>query len=261
MQGPPITRGNVRANRTPIRKSNVEVSECTKPWTDSMHPYMSRILGHDVRADQTFNLLTTAWAPNTSATYSSTIRRYFEFCDDKRLAPLARSPPATMARFVTWLGNFGTIKASSLYPYLSAVKNFYKDHGRDHAAIVGRSRRASDAKNISNVTRDTHTDAHPRTTPSRSCTPRVSTCEVATRHNKAANYANVHDTISNFYKHVSPPSSYLPLFFRKVAQKLSALFVTSSPHNKWNPHVPSRRKGTTRSRMWKHNVVFHSWEC
>eukprot|EP00873_Tetraselmis_striata_P023802 jgi/Tetstr1/444066/TSEL_003306.t1 len=43
--------------------------------------------------------------------------------------------PGTMARFVTWLGNLGTIKASSLQPYLSAVNNFFKDHAREPMAL------------------------------------------------------------------------------------------------------------------------------
>jgi hypothetical protein len=40
-----------------------------------------------------------------------------------------------MDRFVTWLDNLGTIKASSLQPYLSAVNDFYKDHGREPVAM------------------------------------------------------------------------------------------------------------------------------
>eukprot|EP00873_Tetraselmis_striata_P037031 jgi/Tetstr1/457295/TSEL_043900.t1 len=40
-----------------------------------------------------------------------------------------------MARYITWLGNLGTIKASSVQPYLSAVNNFFKDHGREPMAL------------------------------------------------------------------------------------------------------------------------------
>eukprot|EP00873_Tetraselmis_striata_P006291 jgi/Tetstr1/426555/TSEL_001631.t1 len=40
-----------------------------------------------------------------------------------------------MARYVTWLGNLGTIKASSLQLYLPAVNNFFKDHGREPMAL------------------------------------------------------------------------------------------------------------------------------
>jgi maleate cis-trans isomerase len=34
-----------------------------------------------------------------------------------------------MARYVTWLDQLGTIKASILRPYMSAVSGFFKDHG------------------------------------------------------------------------------------------------------------------------------------
>eukprot|EP00873_Tetraselmis_striata_P011413 jgi/Tetstr1/431677/TSEL_021205.t1 len=43
--------------------------------------------------------------------------------------------PGTLARYVTWLGNLGAIKASILQPYLSAVNNFFKDHGREPMAL------------------------------------------------------------------------------------------------------------------------------
>eukprot|EP00873_Tetraselmis_striata_P038086 jgi/Tetstr1/458350/TSEL_044789.t1 len=48
------------------------------------------------------------------------------------------------ARYVTGLGNLGTIKASSLQPYLSAVNHFFKDHGREPMALgnlVSRARK------------------------------------------------------------------------------------------------------------------------
>jgi hypothetical protein len=74
---------------------------------------MSRILGQEILGAQTLSLLTTTWASNTLATYDNTIERYFEFCEEPQLVPLAGNP-ATMAQFVIWLGNLGTIKASSL---------------------------------------------------------------------------------------------------------------------------------------------------
>jgi hypothetical protein len=40
-----------------------------------------------------------------------------------------------MARFAAYLGNLGTIKGGGLQPYLSAVNNFYKDHGREPVAL------------------------------------------------------------------------------------------------------------------------------
>jgi hypothetical protein len=56
------------------------------------------------------------------------------FCEEQQLVPLAGNL-ATMERFVTWLGNLGTIKASSLHPYVSSVNNFNKDHGREPVAL------------------------------------------------------------------------------------------------------------------------------
>eukprot|EP00873_Tetraselmis_striata_P012026 jgi/Tetstr1/432290/TSEL_021692.t1 len=58
--------------------------------------------------------------------------------------PVLAADPGTMARYITWLGNLGTIKASSLQPYLSAVNNFFKDHNREPMApgdLVSRVRK------------------------------------------------------------------------------------------------------------------------
>eukprot|EP00873_Tetraselmis_striata_P010131 jgi/Tetstr1/430395/TSEL_020205.t1 len=45
--------------------------------------------------------------------------------------------PGAMAQYVTWLGNLGTIKASNLQPYMSAVNNFFKDHGWEPMLALG----------------------------------------------------------------------------------------------------------------------------
>jgi hypothetical protein len=42
-----------------------------------------------------------------------------------------------MARYIAWLGQLGTIRASSLQPYMSAVNGFFKDHGLLEAATFG----------------------------------------------------------------------------------------------------------------------------
>jgi hypothetical protein len=75
---------------------------------------MFHILGHGVMGAQTMSLLTKAWATSTSATHGISIQRYSEFCEEQQLVHLHDGNPATMARFVTCLGNLGTIKASSL---------------------------------------------------------------------------------------------------------------------------------------------------
>jgi hypothetical protein len=40
-----------------------------------------------------------------------------------------------MAWYVEWLGQLGTIKASSLQPYTSVVNGFFKDHGIEAVAL------------------------------------------------------------------------------------------------------------------------------
>jgi hypothetical protein len=40
-----------------------------------------------------------------------------------------------MAKYVAWLGQLGTIKASSLQPYLSTINGFIKDHGLEAVAF------------------------------------------------------------------------------------------------------------------------------
>jgi site-specific recombinase XerD len=95
-----------------------------------MKPYMTMILA----CAATLALLSAAWAPSTATIYGITIRRDFDFCEEHRLAPLTATP-AHMARYVAWLGQIGTIKASSLQPYLSAVNVFFKNHGLEAVAL------------------------------------------------------------------------------------------------------------------------------
>jgi hypothetical protein len=99
-----------------------------------MKPYMTKIIGSDALGATTLALLSAAWAPSTAAKYGNTIRRYFDFCEEHQLAPLAATP-AHMARCVAWLGQLSTIKASSLQPYTSALNGFFEDHGLEAIAL------------------------------------------------------------------------------------------------------------------------------
>jgi site-specific recombinase XerD len=93
-------------------------------------------------------LLTDAWAKSTSDTYISAIKPYFKFREEQGLPPLAVTA-AAMARYIAWIRERGTIKATSLQPYLSAMSGFFKVYGAepvaqgDLAAKVGRGLAAS----------------------------------------------------------------------------------------------------------------------
>jgi hypothetical protein len=96
--------------------------------------------------------MTAAWAKSTSDTYRSEIKLYFQFCEEQGLPPLAATA-ATMARCIAWIGERGTIKATSMQPYLySAVNGFFKDHGAElveHGDLVAKVRRGLAASQVS----------------------------------------------------------------------------------------------------------------
>eukprot|EP00873_Tetraselmis_striata_P042439 jgi/Tetstr1/462703/TSEL_007668.t1 len=59
--------------------------------------------------------------------YGSAIRPFLEFCAEQGVPPLGGTA-ATVARYIAWQGLWGTVKAASLQPYLSAINGFYRDH-------------------------------------------------------------------------------------------------------------------------------------
>jgi site-specific recombinase XerD len=98
-----------------------------------MRPYMQRLLGTDNLGAKTLELLTSAWAKSTSDTYSSAIKPYLQLYAEQGLPPLATTS-ATVARYIAWIGERGTIKATSMHPYFSVVNGFFKDHGAELVA-------------------------------------------------------------------------------------------------------------------------------
>jgi hypothetical protein len=62
------------------------------------------------------------------------MRQFFTFCTEEGIAPL-HATPAFMVRYTAWLGVLGTMAASSLQPYYSAVNKFFRDHQRPPIAV------------------------------------------------------------------------------------------------------------------------------
>jgi hypothetical protein len=114
-----------------------------------MRPYMQLLLGIDSLGAKNLELVTAAWAKSTSDTYNRAIKLCFQFFEE--LPPLAATA-ATMARYIAWIGERGTIKATSLQPYLSATNAFLQDHGADPVAqgdLVAKVRRGFAASQVS----------------------------------------------------------------------------------------------------------------
>jgi hypothetical protein len=126
------------------------VAGCNNPWAASMRPYMQHLMGTDNLGAKPLELLTAAWAKSTSDTYNNAIKPYFQFCEEQGLPPLAATT-ATIARYIAWIGERGTIKATSMQPYLSTVCGCFKDHGADPVAqgdLVAKVRRGHAASQV-----------------------------------------------------------------------------------------------------------------
>jgi hypothetical protein len=98
---------NHQSGRQTRPNNKVNVTTNPNPWIETIKTYIAKIIGSDVLVEKTLALRSAAWAPNITTTYGSTIRRYFNLCEEDRLAPLAPTP-AHMARYVAWQGQLGT---------------------------------------------------------------------------------------------------------------------------------------------------------
>ena len=56
------------------------------------------------------------------------------FCLDEGIRPLDAST-GTIVRYISWLGLRGTVRASNLQPYLSAINNYFRLHFRRPVAV------------------------------------------------------------------------------------------------------------------------------
>ena len=59
---------------------------------------------------------------------------FFEFCELNAIAPLNVSP-VDIARCIAWLGEGGTVAATIMQPYLSAINKFLQDHAHPPLAL------------------------------------------------------------------------------------------------------------------------------
>jgi hypothetical protein len=112
----------------------VQVGTTPAPWSADLAETFQDLLGADKLGVTAVALLSNSLAPSTYASYDSALRQFFIFCTEENIAPL-QATPASMVRYTVWLALLGTVAASSLQPYLSAVNMFFRDHQRQPIAV------------------------------------------------------------------------------------------------------------------------------
>jgi hypothetical protein len=89
---------------------------------------LASLLGDDDLGRTALSLCQASLQPRSYDTYASALAGFMQFCVEQDLAPL-EATPVHIARYVAWLGVRGTVSATSLQPYLSAINRFLQDHG------------------------------------------------------------------------------------------------------------------------------------
>ena len=95
------------------------------PWQAAMEPRLRGLLGHSALADSAIRYLSRG-APSTVDSYGSHWGQFQAFCDREGRVSLPASE-STILLYVASLGERGTVKASSLQPYLSAINRIHRD--------------------------------------------------------------------------------------------------------------------------------------
>ena len=98
------------------------------PWLQDIHRALLPALGADALGRTARMLLGASRAPRTYGNYGPKVRLFLAFCQQEGLR-LDGIGPAQMVRYVAFLGQRGTIAATSLRPYLAAPRALYTDLG------------------------------------------------------------------------------------------------------------------------------------
>ncbi len=99
------------------------------PWAAGLHAVLGDTLGRDALGRQTVRLLASSRQSSTYKTYQSAFTRWCLFLQEQNIDSLRKTSEATVCRYIAWLGSQGTVAATSLQPYLSAINRVYQDWG------------------------------------------------------------------------------------------------------------------------------------
>ena len=123
------------SRRPPKRRYELRLpTQTSATWAASLDSAMASVFGTDPLGASTLSLFKSTLQPGSYDNYGSNLRGFLEFCQEYQLPPL-NATPVTVARYITWLGIRGSVAATSLQPYLSAINRFLRDHNREPVAL------------------------------------------------------------------------------------------------------------------------------
>jgi hypothetical protein len=79
-------------------------------------------------------MLSSLLAPTTYANYDSGMRQFAAFCHEESIYPL-QATTKSIVRYTVWFGLQGTVAATSLQQYYSAINKFFRDHQQQSIAV------------------------------------------------------------------------------------------------------------------------------
>lgn len=105
-----------------------------RPLTGSVFAYLASGMSAWTGGETALRLAATAHEDGTVEAYHRHWRRFCEWCALNHLEPLPATPLMVTA-YIGWLAEHGTIAASSLQPYLSAINAMHADLGMPKPAL------------------------------------------------------------------------------------------------------------------------------
>ncbi|XRB20410.1 reverse transcriptase domain-containing protein [Pseudoscourfieldia marina] len=104
------------------------------PWADAIRKRMERIAPGD--PDGLTDWIGQSLSAGSYRTYGGTWRMFQKYCDEAGVCSLPATS-YTVACYLKWLGERGTVQKKSLKPYLSVINTVHKDLGYRQRPAIG----------------------------------------------------------------------------------------------------------------------------
>ena len=100
-----------------------------------MLPRLQEHFGVDSLGERAATFLTCQLTRSSYESYGSHLRMFASFCAEEGIYDILDATTTSIVRYLAWLGDRGTVKYSSLQPYLSAINKYFADHGKEPVAL------------------------------------------------------------------------------------------------------------------------------